>query len=111
MKQKDALSVLLTGRGEHNFADLIKKMVKSKNLDFDMMCLKMKVGPNNVRFSSTMQYKQSLLEELLYTYKEAEEVKVYEDRIKQLVENIVAAKLCHTDRDPVFEASENSSRR
>ena len=82
-KQKDCLTVLLTGRGEHNFADLIKRMVKSKGLEFDMICLKTKVGPNGVRFSSTMQYKQSLLEEMLYTYKDAEEIKVYEDRINQ----------------------------
>ena len=83
IRQKDAVTVLLTGRCEHNFADLIKKMVASKKLDFDMICLKQLVGPKGQRFSSTMHYKQSLLEDLIYTYKDAEEIKVYEDRPKQ----------------------------
>lgn len=85
MRQKDALNVLLTGRGEHNFADLIKRIVGSRRLDFHMVCLKPQVGPNNQRFASTMGYKQSLLEELIYTYKEADEIRVYEDRPKQSV--------------------------
>jgi len=83
MRQKDAVTILLTGRGEHNFADLIKRMVDSKKLDFDMVCLKLKTGPKGQRFSSTMHYKQSLLEDLIYTYKDAQEIKVYEDRPKQ----------------------------
>ena len=85
MQQKDAVNVLLTGRGEHNFADLIKRIVGSKRLDFHMVCLKPQVGPNNQRFASTMGYKQSLLEELIHTYREADEIKVYEDRPKQSV--------------------------
>ena len=83
MRQKDAMTILLTGRGERNFAELIKRMVASKKLEFDMVCLKQQVGPKGQRFSSTMHYKQSLLEDLIYTYKEAEEIKVYEDRPKQ----------------------------
>ena len=58
-------------------------MVTSKKLDFDMICLKPEVGPNNQRFTSTMQYKQALLQDLVYTYMEADEIKVYEDRPKQ----------------------------
>ncbi|KAI9877461.1 MAG: hypothetical protein M1830_003845 [Pleopsidium flavum] len=80
MQQKDAVNVLLTGRGEHNFADLVKRIVTSKKLDFHMVCLKPQVGPNNQRFLTTMGYKQSLLEDLVYTYKEADEIRVYEDR-------------------------------
>ena len=82
-KQKDALTVLLTGRGERNFSDLIKRMVASKNLEFDMVCLKPEAGPKNQRFGSTMQYKQALLHDLVHTYNLAEEIKVYEDRPKQ----------------------------
>ncbi|KAL9131908.1 MAG: hypothetical protein Q9217_000268 [Psora testacea] len=82
-EQKDALTVLLTGRGERNFADIIRRMVTSKKLEFDMICLKPEVGPKNQRFSSTMQYKQALLQDLVYTYSEADEIKVYEDRPKQ----------------------------
>lgn len=83
MQQKDALTVLLTGRGEHNFADLVKRIVASKKLRFDMVCLKPRVGPNNQRFKSTMTFKQALLEDIVYTYKEADEIRVYEDRPKQ----------------------------
>ena len=83
MKQKDALTVLLTGRGEHNFGELIKRIAASKKLDFDMVCLKQQVGPNNQTFASTMDYKQALLKDLIYTYREADEIKIYEDRVKQ----------------------------
>ena len=83
IKQNDALTVLLTGRGEHNFADLIKRVVASKNLSFDMICLKPQAGPNNERFRSTMMYKQAILEDLVHTYKNADEIRIYEDRPKQ----------------------------
>lgn len=62
MQQQDALTVLLTGRSERGFADLIKRMVESRSLKFDMICLKPEVGPNNqrikcerIRMSSTSQ--------------------------------------------------------
>lgn len=83
IEQSDALAVLLTGRGEHNFADLIKRIVASKNLPFDMICLKPQAGPNNERFRSTMMYKQAVLEDLVHTYKDADEIRIYEDRPKQ----------------------------
>ncbi|KAL8693573.1 MAG: hypothetical protein Q9218_001615 [Villophora microphyllina] len=82
IKQTDALTILMTGRGEANFVDLIKRIVKSKNLAFDMICLKPQVGPNNQTFTSTMHYKQAMLRDLIYTYKDADEIKVYEDRPK-----------------------------
>ena len=83
IEQEDALTVLLTGRAEDTFADLIKRIVASKKLSFDMICLKPETGPNNQRFSSTMNFKQVLLEDIVYTYKDATELKVYEDRPKQ----------------------------
>lgn len=82
MAQKDALSVLLTGRGESNFGDLIKRMAKSRQLDFDMVCLKPSVGPAGQKFRNTMEFKQELLKDIVYTYKEAEQLKIYEDRVK-----------------------------
>jgi hypothetical protein len=82
IEQKDVLTVLLTGRSETGFAPLIKKMVASKGLQFDMIVLKPKVGPNKERFSSTMLFKQAFLESLIETYRHAEEIRVYEDRIK-----------------------------
>ena len=82
IQQKDALTILLTGRGEHNFADLIKRIVSSKKLPFDMICLKPQSGPNNQKFSSTMVYKQALLKDIVHTYKDADEIRIYEDRPK-----------------------------
>ena len=82
IQQKDTLTILLTGRGEDNFADLIKCIVASKKLSFDMICLKPQAGPNNQRFGSTMMYKQAILKDLVHTYKDADEIRVYEDRPK-----------------------------
>lgn len=84
MKQKDALTILLTGRSESGFAELIKKMVASKHLDFDIVCLKPAAGPNGERFRSTMDFKQVFLKNLCETYRDAEEIRIYEDRIKHV---------------------------
>ena len=83
MQQKDALTVLLTGRSEVGFTDIIKRMVASRKLDFDLICLKPEVGPNSQRFSRTLDFKHTFLEDLIVTYKNAEEIRVYEDRTKQ----------------------------
>ncbi|KAK3346288.1 hypothetical protein B0T25DRAFT_583505 [Lasiosphaeria hispida] len=84
MEQKDALCVLLTGRSESGFSDLIKRMVTSKNLDFDLISLKPAVGPSNQRFASTMNFKQMFLTALMETYKHTEEIRIYEDRPKHV---------------------------
>ncbi|KAK4156825.1 hypothetical protein C8A00DRAFT_30262 [Chaetomidium leptoderma] len=83
-KQKDALCVLLTGRSESGFAELIKRMVASKGLEFDLVTLKPAVGPNNERFANTMVFKQVFLDALMETYKHADEIRIYEDRIKHV---------------------------
>ncbi|THV90598.1 hypothetical protein D6D27_05754 [Aureobasidium pullulans] len=82
MQQKDALTVLLTGRNERGFADLVTRMFRAKQLEFDMVCLKPAVGPAGQRFSSTMLFKQDLLRDLVCTYSDAEEIRIYEDRPK-----------------------------
>ncbi|PWY69707.1 hypothetical protein BO70DRAFT_365632 [Aspergillus heteromorphus CBS 117.55] len=82
MEQKDALTVLLTGRSESGFSDLLRRMTESKKLDFDLVCLKPEVGPRSQRFSTTMEFKQTFLEDLVLTYEQAEEIRVYEDRVK-----------------------------
>ncbi|KAL2356121.1 hypothetical protein BJ546DRAFT_969959 [Cryomyces antarcticus] len=82
MQQNDALCVLLTGRAEGPFAELVKLMVKSKKLEFDMVCLKPIVGPANQKFPSTMAFKQAFLSDLVHTYKDADEIRIYEDRPK-----------------------------
>ncbi|KAL2268121.1 hypothetical protein VTJ83DRAFT_2967 [Remersonia thermophila] len=83
-KQKDALCVLLTGRSESGFGDLIKRMVASKGLEFDMISLKPVVGPSNETFQNTMHFKQVFLEALMETYRHADEIRIYEDRIKHV---------------------------
>lgn len=82
MQQKDALNVLLTGRGEAAYADLIGRMLKSKAMQFDLVCLKPAVGPAGQKFASTMLFKQELLRDLVFTYRAAEEIRIYEDRPK-----------------------------
>ncbi|KAJ8132660.1 hypothetical protein O1611_g966 [Lasiodiplodia mahajangana] len=84
MKQKDALCVLLTGRSERGFSNLIKRIVTSKGLEFDMIGLKPDVGPNSERFSSTMLFKQAFLKTVMETYKQAQEIRIYEDRPKHV---------------------------
>ncbi|OAX77566.1 hypothetical protein ACJ72_08134 [Emergomyces africanus] len=84
MQQKDALTVLLTGRAEGPFENIIKRMVKSRKLAFDLICLKPEVGPNSQRFPTTMNFKQTFLEDLVITYKHADEIRIYEDRIKHV---------------------------
>lgn len=82
MKDSSTLNVLLTGRKENGFSDLIGRMIASKGLEFDMVCLKPATGPNGEKFNSTMTFKQALLSEIVYTYRDAEEIKIYEDRPK-----------------------------
>ncbi|KAI1744812.1 hypothetical protein F4680DRAFT_166587 [Xylaria scruposa] len=84
MRQKDALCVLLTGRGERGFSDLIKRIVTSKGLEFDLIGLKPEVGPNNERFNDTMHFKQAFLRTVIETYKHAQEMRIYEDRPKHV---------------------------
>jgi len=84
MQQKDALSILLTGRAEDGFSELVKRMLASRGLDVNMVVLKPAAGPNNQKFSSTMNFKQAFLENLMETYKGAEEIRVYEDRVRHV---------------------------
>lgn len=84
MKQKDALTVLLTGRSEAGFSEVVKRIVESRNLHFDLICLKPEVGPNGERFRSTMEFKQNFLTDIVLTYEQADEIRVYEDRPKHV---------------------------
>ncbi|KAJ6787648.1 hypothetical protein PWT90_06883 [Aphanocladium album] len=80
IEKPDVLCVLLTGRGEEKFADLLCRIVASRHLGFDMLCLKPKLGPANQTFSSTMSFKQALLKDLIQTYWHSNELHIYEDR-------------------------------
>ncbi|TAQ89868.1 hypothetical protein B7494_g1794 [Chlorociboria aeruginascens] len=116
MQQKDALCILLTGRSESNYSGLVKRMVASKGLQFDMICLKPAAGPRNQRFTNTMNFKQIFLESLMETYKEAEEIRVYEDRRQNgiggaptrgpITAEVVPVADEATLLDPVIEAAE-----
>ncbi|KAK5113518.1 hypothetical protein LTR62_003387 [Meristemomyces frigidus] len=79
---EDTLTIMLTGRGEDKFAELLTRMVTAKKLDFDMLCLKPAVGPSGEMFASTLAYKQALLRDIVYTYRNAVEIRIYEDRPK-----------------------------
>ncbi|OCT47856.1 putative tat pathway signal sequence protein [Cladophialophora carrionii] len=81
---KDTITVLLTGRGETNFADLVNRICNSRKLDFDLVALKPEVGPSGQRFDSTMSFKQEFLKELVFTYQSADEIRIYEDRPKHV---------------------------
>ncbi|KAL6914256.1 hypothetical protein FSST1_012016 [Fusarium sambucinum] len=129
MQQKDALCVLLTGRSEKGFAELIQKMVNAKGLEFDMIGLKPSVSPTNQKFQSTMHFKQLFLGCLMETYKQAEEIRVYEDRPKHtkgfrdffaefnrqqgtartrgpILAEVIQVADCSTTLDPVIEVAE-----
>lgn len=80
VSQKDALTVLLTGRGETNFADLTNRILNAKGLEFDLVVLKPEAGPQNQRFANTMEFKQAFLRDTCFTYNRAENIIVYEDR-------------------------------
>jgi hypothetical protein len=80
MVQKDALTILLTGRAEGAFANLIQRICTSKKLVFDIYALKPLVNPDNQTPSSTMVFKQQFLTTLIRTYTTAEELRLYEDR-------------------------------
>lgn len=81
--QDGVLTVLLTGRKQSLFGNLVTRMVNAKALDFDMVCLKSDVGIPGRDYSSTLKYKQALLLDLVNTYHLATEIKMYEDRPKQ----------------------------
>lgn len=83
IKQPDALCVLLTGRKEARFTDIVSRMVKAKGLAFDMLCLKPEVAPNGVVHDTTMAYKTDLLTELVHTYLGTKRLNMYEDRPNQ----------------------------
>ena len=78
------VTILLTGRGETNFAELVNKILNSRKLDFDMVVLKPQVGPNQQQFNSTMDFKQAFLRDLVLTYRNANNIRIYEDRVKHV---------------------------
>ncbi|TGZ83721.1 hypothetical protein EX30DRAFT_338338 [Ascodesmis nigricans] len=77
MEQKDVMTVLLTGRSVDGFGTLITRIVQSRGLKFDMVVLK----PEQKK---TLAFKSDFLKELLNYYEQAEEIRIYEDRIRHV---------------------------
>ena len=75
MQQKDALTVLLTGRSAKSLRSLIPMILNSKQLAFDMIVLKPDIMPNGIRPHNVIGYKCLFLEDLLNTYREAKELR------------------------------------
>ncbi|KAA8908110.1 hypothetical protein FN846DRAFT_777559 [Sphaerosporella brunnea] len=84
MQQKDALAVLLTGRSVKGFGPLLTRILKSKGLEFDMIVLKPEVMPSGHEPETTMAFKTVFMEEVLNTYLEAQDLRIYEDRVKHV---------------------------
>ena len=84
MNDDQALSVLLTGRQESGFSDLISRMIAAKGLTFDMVCLKPTISPIGETFKSTMLFKQALLRDIVFTYTSLKDLRIYEDRVKHV---------------------------
>jgi hypothetical protein len=83
-QDEQTVSILLTGRGEEAFAELINRMIGAKGLRFDMVCLKPRVSPSGQTFGSTLLFKQALLRDVIFTYAQATEIRLYEDRPKHV---------------------------
>lgn len=84
MESKEVLTVLLTGRAETYFADLVNRIANAKKLDFDLVALKPEAGPTGMSYESTMSFKQAFLHDLVFTFKNADEIRIYEDRPKHV---------------------------
>lgn len=74
-KQKNTLTVLLTGRSVKGYSGLIQRMIASKNLEFEAVTLKPETGPNSEHLRSTILFKCMFLEDVLNTYPDVEEVR------------------------------------
>lgn len=74
-KQKDALTILLTGRSAKGYSNLIRRIVASKKLEFDIIVLRPDTGPNLEHIRSTILFKCMFLEDVLDTYKDVEEIR------------------------------------
>nr|POE96940.1 uncharacterized protein c4.02c [Quercus suber] len=82
MEDDEAVTILLTGRQEKGFDELLGTMLATKQLEFDIVALKPSVSPTGEVFSSTMNFKQAILRDITFTYRQAQELRLYEDRPK-----------------------------
>lgn len=78
-KDPETLSIVLTGRRAEEFKHLIRTMLDAKELKFDAVILRKDLNGGE----STLQYKSTVISEIVKYYKMATEVTIYEDKAKQ----------------------------
>lgn len=79
----DTLSVLMTGRSQAKFSDLIVKILNAKGLHFDLTVLKPEVTPTAQIVVDTAMFKCEFFREVMSTYSDARHLIIFEDRAKQ----------------------------
>lgn len=91
-EQKDTISIILTGRKNNIFKDLILKIIELSKLEdplflkpslqFDAICLKKSIKDSPG--TTTMMYKIAVLRDFLEYYPNLEEITIYDDRMNQV---------------------------
>lgn len=95
---EDTISIILTGRKEQLFHEVIESLLKvsrdvrglgesPNDFKFNAVCLKKYADPANtapISELTTMSYKSELITDFIESYKELEEVTIYDDRPNQL---------------------------
>lgn len=80
LEDEEALTIVMTGRRQELFADILKEMLKSKGLYDELDGLMLRSGD----FSNTIEYKTHVLVDVLDAYPDIKEVVLYDDRKSQL---------------------------
>ncbi|KAI9497651.1 hypothetical protein BDB00DRAFT_803491 [Zychaea mexicana] len=83
IKNPNVLTVVLTGRRVHPFHKILPRMLASQNLAFDMVCMRpdpeIEHGPSV--FSSTMDFKQAYILNMLEKVPSLNRVVMWDDRL------------------------------
>lgn len=91
-EQEDTISIILTGRKENLFKNIILKIIELSRLEdpnflkpslqFDAICLKKSI--KGALWTTTMMYKTAVIRDFLEYYPNLEEVTIYDDRMNQI---------------------------
>ena len=92
--QEDTITILLTGRKENIFKNIILKIIELSRLEdpiflqpslqFDAICLKRTTTTTGSSWITTMMYKTPLVRDFLDYYPNLEEVTIYDDMMNQI---------------------------
>lgn len=85
-KDPEALSVLITGRNAQSFTGLIEELLARQHLKFHALILRKNDGSHIRPTDSTLEYKCTVLGDLLNYFGNIEQVSIYDDRPKHLGE-------------------------